>query len=243
MPMLAEVLDSAWRRLSHKEGQEFGMQPVPPAVAVWGSSALRVTSMLRPQMPRSPMWCTCVCTRVDAECRCVCTCGIKQWKGHLCESPQAHTRLKKCHKKKMEEQVSWFLTGSTLNLFHLQMWTGALPLRRWPTNRHLHTACSSVELLTTWKPSGTNNGALTIKRFLQNVLLKQGMWCYFPPDFNPYCGGFSRSIYFLVAWLVLNEHRLLAHVQSFSVVPACSQAWSFYGLLILGLQFFFYQHP
>lgn len=30
-------------------------------------------------------------------------CGLKQWKGHLCESPQARTQLYKCHSNKMGE--------------------------------------------------------------------------------------------------------------------------------------------
>lgn len=150
MPTLADILGSAWRRLSQEEGQEFGTKPVPPAAAVWGSSALQVTHMLRPQMLRRPMWRTCVCMHsVCAYIR-----GPKQGKGRLCESTQAQRWLHKCHCKKVGKPVSCFLTGSTLNVFHLQMWTGALPPRRWPTTRRSRTACSSVVSPTTWKPSG-----------------------------------------------------------------------------------------
>lgn len=144
------------------------------------------------------------------------TCGPAQWKGHLC-GPSAHTWLHECHYKKTVEQVSCFLTGSTLNVFHLQMWTGALPPRHWPTTRHWHTACSSVASLTTWKPSGTNNASFTIYAFSENVIENRRIWSHFLLAFNHGCRSLWRPISFLVAWLVFNDCSLLAHVQSFSV--------------------------
>lgn len=80
-----------------------------------------------------------------------------------------HTHTQ-CQCKKIGQQVSWVLTRSTLNVFHLQMWTGALPRRRWPTTRRSRTACSSVASPTMWKPSGTHSAEFTVYSFFQNVL-------------------------------------------------------------------------
>lgn len=115
MPTLAEVPGPAWRRLSQEEEQEFGTQSVLPAVAVWGTLALRVSRMLRLQLLRSPMWWKCVCTRVDAERLREHPCGLKQWKGHfMWRSTNERRRLHKCHCKKVGEQVSLLSNGVSI---------------------------------------------------------------------------------------------------------------------------------